>query len=311
MSSLLEMREGLRNFYSKYEVYLLPLFKFLLALISLLCINTNIGYMSKLSGNIVIVLVVSLMCSFLPMNFIIIISAGFVCGHLYAVSLECAVVAAALFLLMFILYFRFSPKDAVVVLLLPLCFALKVPYVIPIAVGLLCSPISIVSVSCGTVVYYLILYIKTNVQTISTLDTEGAAVAKFRYVIDGILGNKEMLITIVAFAAMIIVVYFIRKMSMDHAWTIAMSVGAVIGVVVLLIGDLAYDTHISIGFLIVGMIVSLLFAKVIQFFAFNVDYSRTEYVQFEDDEYYYYVKAIPKNSVSRAQVKVKKITSVL
>lgn len=310
MSSLLEMREGLRNFYSKYEVYLLPLFKFLLALTSLLCINMNIGFMSRLSGNLVIVLVVALMCSFLPMNFIIIISAGFVCGHLYAVSLECAVVAVALFLLMFILYFRFSPKDAVVVLLLPLCFALKIPYVIPIAVGLLCSPISIVSVSCGTIVYYLILYIKTNAQTINTLET-GEAVAKFRYVIDGILGNKEMLITIVAFAAMIIVVYFIRRMSMDHAWTIAMSVGAVVGVVVLLIGDLAYDTHFSIGFLIVGMIVSLLLAKVLQFFAFNVDYSRTEYVQFEDDEYYYYVKAIPKNSVSRAQVKVKKITSVL
>lgn len=310
MSSLLEMRERLRNFYSKHEVYLVPLFKFLLALISLLCINGNIGFMDKLSGNIIIVLVVSLMCSFLPMNFIMIISAGFVCGHLYAVSLECAVVAIALFLLMFILYFRFSPKDTIVVLLLPLCFALKIPYVVPIAVGLLCTPISVVSVTCGTIVYYLILYIKTNSQTISTLEAD-EAVAKFRYVIDGILGNKEMMITIVAFAAIVILVYFIRRLSVDHAWTIAMSVGAVVGVVILLIGDLAYDTHISIGFLILGMVISLLLAKVLQFFAFNVDYSRTEYVQFEDDEYYYYVKAVPKNSVAQAQVKVKKITSVL
>lgn len=310
MSSLLEMRERLRNFYSKHEVYLVPLFKFLLALISLLCINGNIGFMDKLSGNLIIVLVVSLMCSFLPMNFIVIISAGFVCGHLYAVSLECAVVAIALFLLMFILYFRFSPKDTIVVVLLPLCFALKIPYVIPIVVGLLCTPVSVVSVSCGTIVYYLISYVKTNSQTISTLEVD-EAVAKFRYVIDGILGNKEMMVTIVAFAAIVVVVYFIRRLSVDHAWTIAMSVGAVVGVVILLIGDLAYDTHISIGFLILGMVISLLLAKVLQFFAFNVDYSRTEYVQFEDDEYYYYVKAVPKNSVAQAQVKVKKITSVL
>jgi len=310
MSALLEMRERLRDFYSKHEVYLVPLFKFLLALISLLCINGNIGFMDKLSGNIIIPLVVALMCSFLPMNFIVIISAAFVCGHMYAVSLECAIVAVALFLLMFILYFRFSPKDTIVVLLLPLCFALKIPYVIPIAVGLLSTPVSVVSVSCGTIVYYLIQYIKINSQTISTLETE-EAVAKFRYVIDGILGNKEMMITIVAFAAVVIAVYFIRRLSVDHAWTIAMSVGAVMGVVILLIGDLAYDTHISIGFLILGMIISLLLAKVLQFFAFNVDYSRTEYVQFEDDEYYYYVKAVPKNSVAQAQVKVKKITSVL
>ena len=71
--------------------------------------------------------------------------------------------------------------------------------------------------------------------------------------------------------------------------------------------DLAYDTHISIGLLIVGMVISLLIAKVLQFFCFNVDYSRTEYVQFEDDEYYYYVKAVPKNSVAQAKKKVKKI----
>ena len=310
MSSLLEMRERLRNFYSRNEVYLTPLFKFALALVALLMINANIGFMDRLSGNPVIVLVLSLMCSFLPLNFIVVISAGFVCLHLYTVSLECGVVAISLFLLMFILYFRFSPKDTIVVILLPICFVLKIPYVIPIAVGLLCSPASVVSVSCGTIVYYVILYIKTNSQTLATLEADGT-VAKFRYVIDGIIGNKEMIITIIAFAVMVLVVYVIRRLSIDHAWTIAMSVGAVIGVVILLTGDLAFDTHISIGFLILGMVLSLLIAKVIQFFAFNVDYSRTEYVQFEDDEYYYYVKAVPKNSVSQAQVTVKKITSVL
>ncbi len=310
MSSLLEMRERLRNFYSKYEIYITPLFKFMLALVSLMCINGNIGYMDRLD-NIIIVLVIALMCSFLPMNFIVLVSAGFVCAHLYAVSLECGVVAIAIFLLMFILYFRFSPKDTVVVLLLPLCFIMKIPYVIPIAVGLLGTPASAVSVGCGTIAYYLIQYIKVNASTISSLESDDGAAAKFRYVIDGILSNKEMMITIIAFAAVVIAVYLIRRTSVDHAWTIAMAVGAVLGVVILLIGDLAYDTHISIGLLLLGMVISLLITKILQFFCFNVDYSRTEYVQFEDDEYYYYVKAVPKNSVAQAKKRVKKITSVL
>ena len=46
-------------------------------------------------------------------------------------------------------------------------------------------------------------------------------------------------------------------------------------------------------------------------FDMNFSYSRTEYVQFEDDEYYYYVKAVPKNSVKREKKKVKKITSAV
>ena len=42
-------------------------------------------------------------------------------------------------------------------------------------------------------------------------------------------------------------------------------------------------------------------------FSFNLDYSRTEKVQFEDDEYYYYVKAVPKVTVTTPEHKVKKI----
>ena len=207
---------------------------------------------------------------------------------------------------MFILYFRFSARDTIVVALLPLMFMLKIPYIIPIAVGLLCTPLSVVSVACGTIAYYMVLFFKENAQTIIDLDTE-EAVGKFRFVIDGLLGNQEMLIVLIAFSVIVIIVYVIRRLSIDHAWTIGICVGGVVGTTILLIGDLAFDTHISLLALILGMIVSLLLAVGLQFFAFNVDYSRTEYVQFEDDEYYYYVKAVPKNSVPQAKVKVRKI----
>jgi hypothetical protein len=43
-----------------------------------------------------------------------------------------------------------------------------------------------------------------------------------------------------------------------------------------------------------GMIVSAGIAEVLVFFFFNMDYSRIESVQFQDDDYYYYVKAVPK-----------------
>jgi hypothetical protein len=40
-----------------------------------------------------------------------------------------------------------------------------------------------------------------------------------------------------------------------------------------------------------------------------VDYSRTECVQYEDDEYYYYVKAVPKLTIVNADVRVKQINA--
>ncbi len=305
MTTLLVFREQLKNFYSKYELYLTPLFKFLLALVTLTMINSSIGYMSELKKTTV-VLVLALMCSVMPMNFIVFVAAAVTLGHLYKFSMECALIALVVFLLLFILYFRFSSHDTIAVLLTPLCFILKIPYVMPIAMGLVGTPFSTVSVASGVIVYYTVRYMVGSASVLNTFEDDGA-LEKFRYIIDGLIGNKEMFVMIVAFAAALIVVYFIRRLSVDYAWTIAMVTGALLDVMILLFGDLMYNTNLSIIGLIIGSIASVLLAKIFEFFVFNVDYSRTEYVQFEDDEYYYYVKAVPKNAVSAPQKRVKTI----
>lgn len=305
MTNLLVFREQLKKFYSKYELYITPLCKFLLALVSLMVINSRIGYMSTLK-NAAVVLILALLCSFLPINLTIVIAAAVTLAHLYAFSVECAIVALAVFLLLFILYFRFSPKDTLAVLLTPICFVLKIPYVMPIAVGLIGTPASSVAVASGVIVYYMLAGMNESASVLNTFDAD-SMVDKFRYCIDTLMGNRAMMVAIVAFAATVLVVWFIRRLSIDHAWTIAMITGALLNILILLFGDLMYSTDISIIGLILGSIVSVLLVKVLQFFVFNVDYSRTEMVQFEDDEYYYYVKAVPKNTVATPEKRVKTI----
>ena len=307
MTNLLIAKQYIRTFINKYEVYLKPVLKLVLALISLLMINGKIGYMQKLD-NVSIVLMVALMCSFMPMNFIVFVAAAFTVLHMYALSLECALITLVLFLVMFLLYIRFSPKDTLVVLLTPLCFMLKIPYVIPIAMGLVGTPASAVSVGCGVMATYLINYIADNATALSAMETEDMA-ARFRFIIDGFIGNKDMLLIIAAFAVTIILVYIIKRMSIDYAWTIAIAAGALADMMILLIGDLMFDTNVSIGGLLLGTVVAVLVAKVVEFFAFHVDYSRTERVQFEDDEYYYYVKAVPKMNITTPSKTVKRINT--
>lgn len=307
MTTLLVAKQYIRSFINKYEVYLKPLMKLILAITSLMMINGKIGYMHRLD-DISIVLIVALMCSFMPMNFIIFIAAVFTVLHMYALSLECAAVALVLFLVMFLLYFRFSPKDTLVVLLTPICFALKIPYAIPLTMGLIGTPASAISVGCGVVVSYLISYIADSATALSGMDTEDVA-TKFRFIVDGLLDNKEMLLTIFAFAVTIVIVYLIKRMSVNYSWTIAMIAGAIADVMILLIGDLIFDTNVSIVGIIIGTVFSILIAKIVEFFAFHVDYSRVEKVQFEDDEYYYYVKAVPKITVATPSKTVKRINT--
>ena len=305
MTTLLVVKQYMKLFYSKFEIYITPFLKFLLAFVALMLINSHLGYMKGID-RLTVVLIAALMCSFMPTNFIVIMAALFTLLHLYALSLECTVVVGVAFLLMFLLYFRFSPKDTAVVVLTPICFLMKIPYVIPISMGLVGTPASAVSVACGVIAYYMIHYVTENDTILSSMTDEEIA-AKFKIVIDGILNNKEMVVTIVAFAVTLTLVYVIRRLSIDYAWTIAMVAGAFVNIMVILIGDLMFDTEVSLFGAIIGTIISFLLTVVLQFFVFHVDYSRTEKVQFEDDEYYYYVKAVPKVTMARPEKQVKHI----
>lgn len=305
MKTLLVIRERLIHFYEKHEVYITPILKFLLTAVILTVINGNIGYMYQLE-NPAIVIILALLCSFLPYNTIVVLSGAFVVLHLYTLALECALVVLVMFLLMFLLYFRFSPKDTFAVLLTPVCFALRIPYVMPLSMGFVSTPFSVVSVGCGTVTYYVLNYIKANSNVLGNTEVEGTA-QKLKMIIDNALNNKLMLVVLASFTLCILLVYLIRRSSVDHSWKIALIAGAVVNVLVLLIGDIMMDLNVEIFSMIVGTLVSVAIVLVLQFFLFNVDYSRTEYVQFEDDEYYYYVKAVPKMTVAEPEVKVKRI----
>lgn len=305
MRNLLEIKEFLKRFYSKNEAFVSPVLKCLLTIFVLLGINNKLGYMTKIN-NIAIILIVSLLCSFLPSGFIIFFSAVFVLLHLYSLALEVALVCFCLFMVMFLLFFRFSPKDSLVVILTPLCFGLRIPYVVPLAMGLVGSPVSTVSVACGTIVYYLVHYVSLNAPSIKTVEA-GESTARLKMIIDGIINNKEMMITVAAFIFTILLVYIIRRLSVDHSWKIAIVAGSIVNVVILLLGDFMYDTNVSVLGVLFGSVVSVILAFAIQFFVFSVDYSRTEKVQFEDDEYYYYVKAVPKMTVAAPDKTVKKI----
>ena len=107
MTGLLEIRERIKMLYSRYEVFILPIVKFLFAVVVLNTLNGKIGYMKRLD-NVAIVLIVSLMCSFLPKGCMVMFAALFSLLHMYALSMEVALVGLCMFLIMFLLFFSYT-----------------------------------------------------------------------------------------------------------------------------------------------------------------------------------------------------------
>ena len=307
MVVLLEIKEKLVQIYGKYEAYIIPLLRFLLGVITFTLINVNIGYMKMLS-TMPVALILAALCSVLPVNAMIALAAIVVLLDLYALALEVFVVGALIFAFIYFVYYRFSPRYGYNAVLMPVCFKLGIPYAVPIGSGLLGEMYSVVSVVCGSVIYFFLKGVHENEATLnSASDAEMSATSKITITLNQLLMNKEMFLVIAIFAIATIVVYIIRRLDIDNAWMIAWIAGVLIEIIGLISGYLLLGIPGKIFGVILGGGISAFLAWGMQFMFFNLDYTRTERLQFEDDEYYYYVKAVPKAVVTSSDKQVKHI----
>lgn len=307
MAFLLELKENLRKIFNKYDVYLVPAFKFAAAFISFCLLNLSIGYMDKLK-NPLIALFLSVICAFLPSGFTIAILTVFMLIHLFAISIEFALIAFCVVIVMYLLYFRFAPKQGYLILLTVVFCAIKMPYMLPVAMGLGAGIFSIVPASFGVIIYYIIKTASAYEAAITNESASGS-MQQISYIAETFLGNKDWLVLVLAFAVTIAIVYCIKRLSVDSAWTYAVIAGTVVQFLILITGIIVLDSKLNLVFVIIGTLAGALAGYVCQILLFSVDYKRTEFVQYEDDEYYYYVKAVPKINIAKEELKVKKINA--
>lgn len=306
MSKLLEFREKVREIYAKYSFYIMTVLKFIMGMLVFGLINSNVGFMESASS-LLITLGISAVCAFMPMIIMTMAATVLILAHLASLSVAIAAVAAVFFLLMYIFYFRFSSRTSWVVLLTAVAFALKVPLVIPVAVGLLGTPIVLIPAVCGTFTYYMLHFVKTSSSALKGGEGSAALTESVVSFMKQCIVNKEMWVMIFAVVLSVLVVYGSRKMSIDHAWKIATGAGALGAIVVGVLGNVILDLHISYGMLVGSGVLAVVVGILLEILFLSVDYTRTETLEFEDDEYHYYVKAVPKVGVTVSEKSVKRI----
>lgn len=82
-----------------------------------------------------------------------------------------------------------------------------------------------------------------------------------------------MYLVIVIFVITAIVVYLVRRMEVDNAWTLAIISGALIQIAGLFVGYIVLGVTGKTLWLIAGNIISLLIAFILQFLFMNLDYA--------------------------------------
>ena len=303
MNKLLEIKDKTVKFCGEYEHFILPVVRFVVAFIAFITIDLNIGYMAKISSMLV-ALLLALVCALV--NAILWIASIMILLDMYALSIEVCAITFVLFLVLYFVYFRFAPKDGMLVILTPICFQLHIPSVMPVAAGLLRRAYSVVAIICGTLLYYFFDGIRQNASALAeVVDKKGQSTTKLNVTMGQLLDNKEMFIVMAIFVITTLVVYQVRRLKINNSWTVATIAGGLIQLVALVVAYLVLGLPEKIIWLVLSTVAAIFAGVVIQFIFMNLDYARTENVQFEDDEYYYYVKAVPKKMIAKEEKVVK------
>lgn len=305
MDTILVWKEQLQSIYAKYSIYTTKVLQFILGLCVFGLINSNVGFM-KAAASVVCTLGLAAVCAFLPLVVMVVTATALILLHFYTLSMPIAIVTLMLFLIMYIFYFRFTPQKSWLVLLTPIAFTWNIPFVIPIIFGLLGTPIFVIPAAFGTIVYYMLQFVKGSSSALKGGDTKNIVESLMAFTKQS-LSNKEMWVMVAVVVVGLLVVYAVRTRSVDHAWKIGTVTGVIGAIVIGAGGSVALNVHLSYGSMVVSGLAAILTGLILEFLFFSVNYARTERMQFEDDEYCYYVKAVPKIVVSAPQKRVKHI----
>lgn len=303
MSKLIEIREKIRRFYSTNGRLIGAIAKLILMFISLFMISQTLNYTGILASP-VIMLVIAIVMALLPSSVslaVLILAIGL---ELYP-GLEALAVYAAMILLFVAIYFIFKPGKSYCVTLSILLSAAQFFGPLPMMVGLIFSPVYCIGMGLGMIIGHFITYIGANASMLASADI--TFTNKILNIITDVYLDDMLWINLFIAAGVAIIIYIIRKRAIKHSWSIAIVSGCISSLLLTIIFTLVLDIDANYIVLVVNTILEALTGVVLMYLFFMVDYSREEILQFEDDEYVYYVKAIPKLSVTIQEMKVTRI----
>lgn len=306
LKTVLEWREKLYAFYTGYEKYIKMLVKFIMAFVAFYMIANQLPYQDKLEKPWIL-LGLSLIGTILPYSILTLLVALTVVLQIYFLSPILAALVAVIAFVLYIMLARYDHKSIVAVIFLPIFIIWKIPFAIALVLGLLFGPSSILTVASGVVMYYVLQAVK-NIQ-IGAENNVTDILALVQLFLDSVIKNQNMYVMLAALVAVVFVTWFIRMRKMSYAFELAILAGTVCGFLMLLLGNLIYESEFSIMWVSLGSILSGIIGYIVHFMHMVLDYGQTEEVQFEDDDYYYYVRAVPKMKMTIENKKIKKIYS--
>ncbi len=299
MMALLVVKTRLKNIYQKYYRVIRSVLKMLASAGTFAVVFYNLPFRPELKEyEAPLIIMASLICGFIPDMAVMCLVLLLELYEISAVSLIASAVFFTAIAIYFLLFGRYTKTQSYIVLLIPVLSVLNLSYAVPIVAALFLTPAMIPACIVGVLVQYILLGIKEyEVISKSAADT-GNTVEVLQYMVNYVLQNREMLIYMGAFSLAYFFVFVVRKGKYNYASHVGIFVGIVVCMAGIISGDIFFSIQTNMNRLVIGLGITALLAYIVQFFRMSLDYAGVRKLQFEDEEYFYYVKAVPKLKVA-------------
>ncbi len=307
MTSLIKFRNKIEEFYISHRRVAGYVLRAVITFLCLFVISRFIGF-DPLISQVWFIAVVSLVLAFIPIRFLMMAVLAYTSVQIFQLSYGLGIVTVIILLVMYLLYFRYAGQYGFILMLLPLLYFLKLPLIVVLVLAALEPAISVITVIFGTIFYYLIHYIDVHAVVFAS-STGTPELEKAGILLRGVFTNKEFLISLIVSFVVFMIVHFVKSANIAHSYELAIAVGTGVYIILRLGSELLFNTITGSGILLycAAGIASGVIAVVLTDVIKPLDYTRTETVEFEDEEYNYYVKAVPKAAFKSETVSVKKI----
>ena len=308
MMALLVLKTRCKEFYEKNYRIVRSVLKIVISLILYSVILYQLPFSKELREyGFPLSVILALVSGFVPDTVIIFFAAVLTTLEISAVSYLVAACFLFVILIYFLLFGRYAKSQSYLVLLIPALWPLNVVFAVPIAAALFLNLAMIPACLAGVFVRYILLAIE-NYYMISqnTVDT-GNTLEGLQYCIRFLLDNKEMLLYMLTFVIVYVLVFLLRRGRFSHASQIGIFVVLVAGMAGVIAGDAFWNIDTDLMKLLLGMALTAVISYLIQFFRMTLDYTGVHKLQFEDEDYLYYVKAVPKVKVAPGDKTVTRI----
>lgn len=291
MSTVGGLRDKLQGLYGRHSHLIDAIGRFLLAGGMCFLIREAIGF-HPLWSNPLVLLIVSLIAATLPVQMIPILGGALITVEAFAVDLVAGGVSVLLFLVLFLFFLRFVPEELTKAVLTPMSMYFHLDAFIPIYAGLVSTPAAIFSVCPGAVIYSFVLSLKNSAEEMKAMPSSDY-LGKAELLLKGAL-TPLLAVELLSLAVCLLAVYFAGRLSANYAPYIAVLLGGAAQLLTYMAGSLLLKEESGILLMLIGTAASMAAAYLILLIRMPLRYAKSEYLRFEDENYCYYVKAIPK-----------------